>query len=96
MGVYAYRSKHLEIADGRRQSELVKDLNFRIMTAYERTATRFPKHDFVLTIYDVDKDDALAPTPSGMHRHNMTQFYGLGQYYKNRLITKNSHTLIRQ
>ena len=68
MGVYAYRRKHLEIADGRIQSELIKDLNFRITTAYQRMATRFPKHDFVLTISDVEKDDPLAPTPFGMHR----------------------------
>ena len=47
-------------------------------------ATRSPKHDFVLTIHDVEKDDPLAPTPFGTRtQSNMTQFYGLGQYYKN-------------
>ena len=44
--------------------------------------TRYPRHDFVLIFHDVGGTDPLAPTPFGMHRSNMTQFYGLGQYYK--------------
>ena len=41
MGVYAYRSKYLPVTDGRTQSELKKDLHFRMTTAYEHMATRF-------------------------------------------------------
>ena len=83
MGVYAYRSKYLDIADGRLQSELTKDLGFRFTTACQKKMQRYPQHDFVLTIYDIDETEPLAPTPFGMHQKCMTQFYGLGQYYKN-------------
>ena len=75
MGVYAYRSTYLEKADGRIQSELTRDLGFRFVTSRERMQMRYPQHDFVLKIYDVDGTDTLAPTPFGGYRSNMTLIY---------------------
>ena len=42
---------------------------------------RYPQHEFVLKIYDVDGTDTLAPTPFGGYRSNMTLIHGLQQYF---------------
>ena len=85
MGVYAYKSIYLDEADGRIQSELTRDLHFHFLTAGEKMQRNYPHIDIVITIYDADGSDTLAPTPfgpTGTTTYNMITFHGLQDYLR--------------